>query len=200
MEDILEGFGENFLILDRVEMLPRWRGRGLGRWFAAEAIEVLSDGGPFVAIYASPMDESEGTARRRAESKLKGVWGDIGFEESLRSVLSIRCAARRRWADSTRSSSMRSSKRTRTRAESVKFMATPDKSVQSPVHAAKQEITETIKFLDWLWQTHSRHLHPAGRRHLAHDRTDHQKSHPDLLRRREKDRHEPARRNRALRR
>jgi hypothetical protein len=25
-----------------------------------------------------------------------------------------------------------------------------------PVHAAKQEITETIKFLDWLWQTHHR--------------------------------------------
>jgi hypothetical protein len=38
----------------------------------------------------------------------------------------------------------------------IRAMATPDKSVQSPVHAAKQEITETIKFLDWLWQTHHR--------------------------------------------
>jgi hypothetical protein len=38
----------------------------------------------------------------------------------------------------------------------IRAMATPDKTVQSPVHAAKQEITETIKFLDWLWQTHSR--------------------------------------------
>lgn len=80
VEDMLEGFGENFLILDRVEMRPGWRGRGLGRWFAAEAIEVLSDGGTFVATYASPIDESEGTERRRAESELKGVWGDIGFE------------------------------------------------------------------------------------------------------------------------
>ncbi|GAA5202004.1 hypothetical protein GCM10023346_47770 [Arthrobacter gyeryongensis] len=80
VEDMLQGFGENFLIIDRVEMLPGWRGRGLGRWFAAEVIEVLSDGGTFVATYASPMDESEGTERRRVESKLKGVWGDIGFE------------------------------------------------------------------------------------------------------------------------
>jgi len=38
----------------------------------------------------------------------------------------------------------------------IRAMATPDKSLQSPVHAAKQEITETIKFLDWLWQTHHR--------------------------------------------
>jgi GNAT superfamily N-acetyltransferase len=80
VEDLIEGFGENFLILDRVELLPGWRGRGLGRWFAAEAIEVLSDGGTFVAAYAAPMDDSEGAERRRAESKLKGVWGDIGFE------------------------------------------------------------------------------------------------------------------------
>ncbi|WP_427169521.1 hypothetical protein [Arthrobacter sp. 92] len=35
-------------------------------------------------------------------------------------------------------------------------MATPDRTVQGPVHAAKQELTETIKFLDWLWQTHHR--------------------------------------------
>jgi GNAT superfamily N-acetyltransferase len=80
VEDMLQGFGENFLILDRVEMLPTWRRRGIGRWFAAEAIEVLSDGSTFVAAYASPMDESEGTERRRAASKLKGVWGDLGFE------------------------------------------------------------------------------------------------------------------------
>jgi GNAT superfamily N-acetyltransferase len=80
VEDMIEGFGENFLILDRVEMLPGWRGRGLGRWFAAEAIEVLSDGGTFVAAYAAPMDDSEEIERRRAESKLKGVWGDIGFK------------------------------------------------------------------------------------------------------------------------
>lgn len=79
VEDMIEGFGENFLILDRVELLPGWRGRGLGRWFAAEAIEVLSDGGTFVAAYAAPIDDSEGLERRRAESKLKRVWGDIGF-------------------------------------------------------------------------------------------------------------------------
>jgi hypothetical protein len=38
----------------------------------------------------------------------------------------------------------------------IRAMATPAKSAQGPMHAAKQEITETIKFLDWLWQTHHR--------------------------------------------
>ncbi|MEW1986763.1 recombinase XerD [Pseudarthrobacter oxydans] len=38
----------------------------------------------------------------------------------------------------------------------IRDMATPDKTAQRPVHSAKQEITETIKFLDWLWQTHTR--------------------------------------------
>jgi len=38
----------------------------------------------------------------------------------------------------------------------IRTMATPDKPAQHSVHSAKQEITETIKFLDWLWQTHGR--------------------------------------------
>lgn len=38
----------------------------------------------------------------------------------------------------------------------IRAMTTQDNTVQRPVHAAKQEITETIKFLDWLWQTHHR--------------------------------------------
>lgn len=38
----------------------------------------------------------------------------------------------------------------------IRAMATPDKTARGPVHAAKQEITETIKFLDWLWRAHHR--------------------------------------------
>ncbi|SCC29839.1 hypothetical protein GA0061083_0024 [Pseudarthrobacter enclensis] len=38
----------------------------------------------------------------------------------------------------------------------IRSLTTPDKSAQAPVHSAKQEITETIKFLDWLWGTHQR--------------------------------------------
>lgn len=60
MEDMLQGFGEKFLILNRVEVVPEWRGRGVGRWFVAENIEVLSDGSAFVATYASPMDGQKG--------------------------------------------------------------------------------------------------------------------------------------------
>lgn len=38
----------------------------------------------------------------------------------------------------------------------IRSMTTPEKSAQAPVHSAKQEITETVKFLDWLWATHQR--------------------------------------------
>ncbi|MDJ0458018.1 hypothetical protein PUN71_012460 [Arthrobacter sp. NQ7] len=56
------------------------RGRGIGRWFAAEVINTLSPGVGFVATYPAPMDDSEGLARKRAESKLSSVWSEIGFE------------------------------------------------------------------------------------------------------------------------
>jgi len=35
-------------------------------------------------------------------------------------------------------------------------MATTRSSLQAPVHAAKQEITETAKFLTWLYESHGR--------------------------------------------
>lgn len=38
----------------------------------------------------------------------------------------------------------------------IRSIATPETHAQAPVHSAKQEITETIRFLDWLWQTHHR--------------------------------------------
>ncbi|MEZ2391757.1 hypothetical protein AB6813_19850 [bacterium RCC_150] len=79
IEDEIEGFGQDFLILNRVKMAKGWRGRGIGRWFAAEVINTLSPGAAFAATYPAPMDDLEGPARKRAESKLRNVWGDIGF-------------------------------------------------------------------------------------------------------------------------
>ncbi|NMR32532.1 recombinase XerD, partial [Arthrobacter sp. SF27] len=38
----------------------------------------------------------------------------------------------------------------------IRSTATPDSPARGPVHSAKQEITETIKFLGWLWDTHQR--------------------------------------------
>lgn len=38
----------------------------------------------------------------------------------------------------------------------IRSITTPEKSAQASVHSAKQEITETIKFLDWLRETHQR--------------------------------------------
>lgn len=80
VEDAVEGFGQDFLILNRVHMAKGWRGRGIGRWFAAEVIDSLSPGADFAATYPAPMDDSQGLVRKRAEAKLRSVWSDIGFQ------------------------------------------------------------------------------------------------------------------------
>jgi GNAT superfamily N-acetyltransferase len=80
VEDAVEGFGQDFLILNRVHMAKGWRGRGLGRWFAAEVIDSLSPGAAFAATYPAPMDDSQGLIRKTAEAKLRSVWSDIGFQ------------------------------------------------------------------------------------------------------------------------
>jgi hypothetical protein len=61
-------------------MAKGWRGRGIGRWFAAEVIDSLSSGAAFAATYPAPMDDSQGLKRQRAEAKLRCVWSDIGFQ------------------------------------------------------------------------------------------------------------------------
>ncbi|MCH6472529.1 hypothetical protein [Sinomonas terrae] len=38
----------------------------------------------------------------------------------------------------------------------IRSTATPESPARGPVHSAKQEITETAKFLQWLWETHHR--------------------------------------------
>ncbi|MFJ4262137.1 recombinase XerD [Paenarthrobacter nicotinovorans] len=38
----------------------------------------------------------------------------------------------------------------------IRTTTTPEKNARGPVHSAKQEITETTKFLLWLWETHQR--------------------------------------------
>ncbi|MFJ4264407.1 hypothetical protein ACIPYU_18360 [Paenarthrobacter nicotinovorans] len=80
VDDAIEGFGQDFLILNRVQIAKGFRGRGIGRWFAAEVINTLSPGACFVATYPAPMDDSEGLARKRVETKLRHVWSEIGFE------------------------------------------------------------------------------------------------------------------------
>lgn len=80
VEDAVEGFGQDFLILNRVHIAKCWRGRSIGRWFAAEVIDSLSPGADFAATYPAPMDDSQGLVRKRAAAKLRSVWSDIGFQ------------------------------------------------------------------------------------------------------------------------
>lgn len=92
----LGGIGDRLLILDYVVLEPAWRGRGIGRWFAAELLETLSPGALFAATMASPIsdteddgetDRGEALARRRAELKLRKTWADIGFEQVSGSIM-----------------------------------------------------------------------------------------------------------------
>jgi GNAT superfamily N-acetyltransferase len=87
LQKSLLGQGDRFLILDTVELEPGWRRRGIGRWFAAEAIEALAPGTLFAAAIAAPMDGIDGLERKRAEVKLRRVWADLGFEPLSRGVM-----------------------------------------------------------------------------------------------------------------
>ncbi|AMM31667.1 hypothetical protein SA2016_0982 [Sinomonas atrocyanea] len=87
LQKSLLGQGDRFLVLDSVEFEPGWRRRGIGRWFAAEALAALAPGAMFAAAIAAPMDDTEGLERKRAEAKLRRVWADLGFEPLSRGVM-----------------------------------------------------------------------------------------------------------------
>ena len=70
-------------------MAKSWRGRGIGRWFAAEVIDSLSSGADFAATYPAPMDDSQGLIRDKAEAKLRSVWSDLGFQTLSGDVMTL---------------------------------------------------------------------------------------------------------------
>lgn len=82
LEDMIEGTSPQMLILDRVELVPEWRGHGLGPFLAGLAIERLTPHGSFVAtIPAPPLGELDGAARQQVIQKLCRTWGSLGFEQ-----------------------------------------------------------------------------------------------------------------------
>jgi GNAT superfamily N-acetyltransferase len=90
LDEQLEIFGGRLLILDTVQLTPRWRGFGLGAMLAGTAIKKLSADARFAACYPAPLDDNpspaaeqtpEGQAtRRKAIAALGRTWARLGFE------------------------------------------------------------------------------------------------------------------------
>ena len=79
LDEVIEMPSGDLLIMDRVEVAPAWRGRGLGAFLAATAINKLSRGCAMVATYPSAY-EHLGSDRYNAETeRLQRLWSSIGF-------------------------------------------------------------------------------------------------------------------------
>jgi GNAT superfamily N-acetyltransferase len=97
-EEVLTDSGDNFvpelqehcdmtlcsqlLILDRVRVVPQWRGHGLGPIIAAHVIDVLASQHTLTACYPAPVegDAVSGPGRARAMDALGRTWAKVGFE------------------------------------------------------------------------------------------------------------------------
>lgn len=80
LADSTNGVGSNLLILNSVQVAPKWRGYGVGAYLAGEALLSMDGDAQCVATVPAPMDDSEGEAKHRAIRKLERVWAQLGFE------------------------------------------------------------------------------------------------------------------------
>lgn len=80
LADSMNGVGSSLLILNSVDVVPGWRGYGVGVYLAGEALLAMDGDAHCVATVPAPMDDSEGEVRQRAIRKLERVWAQLGFE------------------------------------------------------------------------------------------------------------------------
>ncbi|MCW8137589.1 MAG: hypothetical protein KIT58_01645 [Planctomycetota bacterium] len=96
-EDVCEGFASDLLIVDRIEILPRYRGARLGLLAMLTAIDTFGRGCGAVAIKPFPLQAEQGSDRlslgraaelelqkftrnfARSQAKLRAYWGQAGF-------------------------------------------------------------------------------------------------------------------------
>lgn len=75
---------EQFIIVDSAELVPEWRGFGMGRLVTAVALKQLSAGTAFAALIAAPITGDAGrpgTAEyKSAAAKIAAGWEMLGFE------------------------------------------------------------------------------------------------------------------------
>ncbi|MET8623690.1 hypothetical protein ABZW30_08030 [Kitasatospora sp. NPDC004669] len=81
-ENHLEGAVGDLLIMERVQLLPQYRGFGLGALAAAEAIRRLSPGCCAVLCEPAPLGRAldhDQAARQKAKARLAALWESVGF-------------------------------------------------------------------------------------------------------------------------
>ena len=82
LDDVLESFDADLLIIDAVNVAPAWRGRQLGALLAASAVERLGRGCRAAACFPAPLggaSQAKTPAHKRAVSKLTNHWQSVGF-------------------------------------------------------------------------------------------------------------------------
>jgi GNAT superfamily N-acetyltransferase len=97
-EDLGDEFGfiERILILDRIEVLPEFRGKSLGRWATYRLLDTFATTGVLPVMMPHPLQfsprhergelddialERFSTNRAEAFTKLRSYWRRIGFEK-----------------------------------------------------------------------------------------------------------------------
>ena len=86
LDDLLEPLGDRILILNSVQLIPEWRGFGLGILLAGTAIKKLSGGVRAAVCYPAPTGEPANgepdspAALEQAIEALSRTWAQLGFE------------------------------------------------------------------------------------------------------------------------
>lgn len=72
--------GGAMLVLDRVRIVPAFRGQGAGVLVAALAIDTLSRGCSFAVCYPAPFEDEDRANFDHRQKELEKIWSRIGFE------------------------------------------------------------------------------------------------------------------------
>lgn len=90
VDELIEAFGSGLLVVDTLQLVPRWRGHGLGPLVMGMVIECLGEGKRFVALHAAPAEYLDGEGNEVGElseadwnaavQKLGTLWAQLGFQ------------------------------------------------------------------------------------------------------------------------
>ena len=80
LEESIEGFGSQLVILERAIVSPEWRGLHLGPLVAALALEAVGGDARLFACHPGAFEFEQGTIERdTADKRLANLWTKFGF-------------------------------------------------------------------------------------------------------------------------
>ncbi len=80
LED-MSPFGSDLVIIDRVQVAPKWRGRKLGRLLVSHVLSTIGGSARLVALVPGAFEHQAGTPERAvADDALIAMWAELGFE------------------------------------------------------------------------------------------------------------------------